>query len=771
MDNAVIEKFIKYAGDIADGLTKYEQMVNSVFIQDFMDKVRYTKDYANDVINTNRDLKIGIVGQVKAGKSSFLNALIFDGNDILPKAATPMTAALTKISYAEKQSAKVVFYSREDWRFIEKLAVKYDKSYEDLLADWKKRKQLTAARNSHSLSGLMDKFIGKRNNACSYFPDLEPSDTEIQKIKQKIRPQYRACKELVELTKKNEMILDKLDKEEDISIENLIQDMEQYVGASGIYTPIVKYIELSINNELIKGVQIVDTPGLGDPIISRSQKTKEFLMACDAVFLLSPSPQFMKRDDLELIMNILPEDGIKRAVLVGSQFDLAMLDDPAREKQDVGKVLRRTCSKLNESAMNALREGRKAEKGYVKGQVLSYLEQEADRQIRDDGKLYYIASLIYNVARHIERNESLNDEEQHIIDELVKRFDGMSNAPEFLREFANIDRLRDREFAKMRKEKELIISERSRSFAQEQLQVLQKMLEDIQIECEQNLHFIQTEDLDVLQKKMTASQEAIYSMRRDIRNAFEVCAAETKNYMVNVAAAIKAQAEGHTDINVSEESRKIERSSTSGHLFWKKTTYRTDTEYYKAAEVKDVISNINKYIRESDAYLAKELNKAIEIDAVRNKIKGIVLRSLEKADANYDESDVIGPVEILLKSLMVPEFSTVDSKQYNKMIMDQFKESIVTGEKIADLRLKQEMILEDISKDFSEKIEKKTNEITRLLNDKAVNFTDQVKKEIEGKIKILNDGLQNKQESIQKYNKFLKYINNAKQELREFSFD
>ena len=70
-----------------------------------------------------------------------------------------------------------------------------------------------------------------------------------------------------------------------------------------------------------------------------------------------------------------------------------------------------------------------------------------------------------------------------------------------------------------------------------------------------------------------------------------------------------------------------------------------------------------------------------------------------------------------------------------------------------------------------EKIEKKTNEITRLLNNKAANFTDQVKKEIEGKINILNDGLQNKQESIQKYNEFLQYINNAKDELSGFSFD
>ena len=43
-------------------------------------------------------LSIGIMGQVKAGKSSFLNALLFAGKPILPEAATPKTANLTKIS-------------------------------------------------------------------------------------------------------------------------------------------------------------------------------------------------------------------------------------------------------------------------------------------------------------------------------------------------------------------------------------------------------------------------------------------------------------------------------------------------------------------------------------------------------------------------------------------------------------------------------------------------------------------------------------------------
>ncbi len=64
--------------------------------------------------DTNRDLKVGIIGRVKAGKSSLLNALIFEGVEVLPKAATPMTASLTILKYANTLSAEVEFYSPKD---------------------------------------------------------------------------------------------------------------------------------------------------------------------------------------------------------------------------------------------------------------------------------------------------------------------------------------------------------------------------------------------------------------------------------------------------------------------------------------------------------------------------------------------------------------------------------------------------------------------------------------------------------------------------------
>lgn len=89
----------------------------------------------------NRLMNIGIVGRVKAGKSSLLNALIFDGEPILPKAATPMTAALTTITWGEVFRAKVEFYSEADIRAIkfksdqyeQRLATRKDACLEELV--------------------------------------------------------------------------------------------------------------------------------------------------------------------------------------------------------------------------------------------------------------------------------------------------------------------------------------------------------------------------------------------------------------------------------------------------------------------------------------------------------------------------------------------------------------------------------------------------------------------------------------------------------------
>ena len=72
-----------------------------------------------DFYRENRKLNIGVVGQVKAGKSSFLNTLLFDGEEILPKASTPKTATLTRMEYSEHNRIQVEYYSAEEWEILE----------------------------------------------------------------------------------------------------------------------------------------------------------------------------------------------------------------------------------------------------------------------------------------------------------------------------------------------------------------------------------------------------------------------------------------------------------------------------------------------------------------------------------------------------------------------------------------------------------------------------------------------------------------------------
>ena len=67
----------------------------------------------------NRKLNIGVVGQVKAGKSYFLNTLLFNGLEILPKASTPKTATLTKMEYSEENIIQIEYYSPEEWEVLE----------------------------------------------------------------------------------------------------------------------------------------------------------------------------------------------------------------------------------------------------------------------------------------------------------------------------------------------------------------------------------------------------------------------------------------------------------------------------------------------------------------------------------------------------------------------------------------------------------------------------------------------------------------------------
>ena len=73
--------------------------------------------------------------------------------------------------------------------------------------------------------------------------------------------------------------------------------------------------------EQLRDLTIIDTPGLNDPIVSRTMITKQFLKECDVAILLSPCSQFMDEKNIELMATRMPDSGISNIIVVGSKLD------------------------------------------------------------------------------------------------------------------------------------------------------------------------------------------------------------------------------------------------------------------------------------------------------------------------------------------------------------------------------------------------------------------------------------------------------------------
>ena len=104
-------------------------------------------------------------------------------------------------------------------------------------------------------------------------------------------------------------------------ISDLGDKLDDYVGAKGKYMPFTKSVNLRLSQEKLKDIEIVDTPGLNDPVQSREARTQEHLNQCDVVLILSPSGQFLNDVDLELMDRITSKEGIHELFVVAAQAD------------------------------------------------------------------------------------------------------------------------------------------------------------------------------------------------------------------------------------------------------------------------------------------------------------------------------------------------------------------------------------------------------------------------------------------------------------------
>ncbi len=325
--SALIEKTLKEQG--------LQERAGPFISDNAVIKTEELEKTLKEMQDTDRNLKVGIIGRVKAGKSSLLNALIFEGVEVLPKAATPMTASLTVLKYAQNLSTQVEFYSPKDILELENEHARYEREFNRIVDEEVKKQKEKQSLSNRAKEGVK-KFgnMFSKNKSDKKAPkERILSDEEILEKARRIakselekdtklvssHDQYERMKKSGSLNTKN------LDPRiQANSLEELNQKLLQFVGANGKFMPCTKAVGISLNNPNLKDLEIIDTPGVNDPIVSREERTKALLKDCHVVFIISLSNNFLSSSDMDLFDMVSNKEGLQEIYFVGSQIDSAV---------------------------------------------------------------------------------------------------------------------------------------------------------------------------------------------------------------------------------------------------------------------------------------------------------------------------------------------------------------------------------------------------------------------------------------------------------------
>lgn len=247
-------------------------------------------------------LTIGVIGQMKCGKSTFLNSFVFE-DTILPAATTPMTAALSVITYGEQKKVVAEFYTNDEWE----------------------EQKAQAARSLDDVAG----------------------DTMAES-------KIRAAQELVaKASKLGSSLRNYLGKTKEDTFENLIE----YVGADGKFVSITKSVKIYYPKDYLKGVEIVDTPGFNDPIVSREERTKEFLKKADVVLMMLYAGRPFDATDRDIIFKNVSQCGIGKVLIGINKYDIPYCsevnpEDEEQIKDYVKSEITKACRESNDNTLS-----------------------------------------------------------------------------------------------------------------------------------------------------------------------------------------------------------------------------------------------------------------------------------------------------------------------------------------------------------------------------------------------------------------------------------
>lgn len=649
----------------------------------------------------DRKLTLAVVGCVKAGKSSFLNELIFQGKDILPHAFRPKTATLTKIEYDAHPHMMITYYRPVEWEQLEKLAKQESSTREDV----KTAKELV---NDVKNSGL----------------DVKPY-----------------------LAKGKEII--------DMPDEKLMESvLDTYVGANGQLTPIVKSVTLCINRPELEGLSIVDTPGTNDPIVSRTQATKDFLAECDVVFFLTKA---LDNQDVNLLQTQLPGQGVGDIRLIASKFDDVVLD--AADSQ------------------NSLEEVILAEKEKFQHNVEKIFTEHAEEYAKSGrtefGKLmhscthpFFLSSLMHRMAK--KTRERYTPLEENVFEELDYYHGDMS--PELVAKLGDMTAI-EKEFQDIAAHKDEKLAASLQQTLPTFKRNLQTVLENLLKKARQHRLTLESHDQKEILVQKQAIADQILKLKGHVGDQFSQVMCDMESAKVALVGELHSLA-SNRDVLVERsgtETHTKTRTVSDSHLLkpWTwfsshEETYTYDT-HYKYIATSDALESLRRYGHQIQQTTDQRMADSIDLKGLKGHLLQAIVNNMDTSSTDFNPDQLRLIVQDTLNQIELPVFQ-VSLDDYLTNITDHFSGEVRDANDREALKQIVSKDASDLITVLSQQIAAEVKSFKEKLGQLQEQFVDILLKDVNAEFEGLEKQAAEKEKSIQQLKEYEDLLTNYAKE-------
>ena len=683
-----------------------------------------------------RVLRIGIIGRVKAGKSSMLNALLFNGNDILPKAATPMTAALTIMEYSENVSAEVDFFTQQD---IEQIKKKHDVYLIELNKKIKEREQENIERIKKK-KGLLDKLAPLSANEKQECCEKARSQAERD---MKNDPSFASYDQYRRIKESGKSLSD-LEQYRTISagsVEELMNGvLNQFVGSSGAFMPFTKSVTLHIPEKGLQGLQIIDTPGINDPVTSRGKRTEQLLQDCDVVLIVSPSGQFLSSEDTDLMHRVTTKEGTQQAYLIASQVDNQLFGSESQGLSDPIHVLERISDNLTKHARNVLAK-----------QVQEYPSMKVAADKLSKNNVICSSSVAFSLQQRFDEQHTWDANLQHVWRNLNQKFPDVFSHEELaknaLNQLANIHQIHQI-VSEVTDNKEQILAQRRIDFENGKRTALQGYLKAWADRINEQIHQIQHADVGELRKQETELKKQQATIDVNVGGVYDDLISDIK---LNLSKRLKDK--------LSSEMKKYDTASEGaqgtatesrevyvgrGGFLWLQKKYKTETyevSTLQATPIRRAIEEVRASLEDELCYLSESYSQAW-----KKKIYSQVVGALREAmgDEELDVTIIVRAVKNVLARIPEASFCLADDMPNELKKSGQLK-----GSEMESYMAEADNYISNLRNTVRNQISAYMDALVGGL--KKVNLPQELMGDLENSLKQLLNEIENKEASLFHY--------------------